>query len=69
MPSKRKARTPGAVSPWAATKQAEMQAQPANRPFIWLLTDLEGAQLIAAGTTPEYVVAQAERALEWLREG
>ena len=55
------------VEPWVATKQAELRTKPdAERgTLIYLLVDEDGAQLIAEGTCPDYVVKQAQDALDW----
>lgn len=56
-----------AVEPWQATKHAEIKKQPEPF-FLHLLVDLNGANLIAHGELPEYVIQQAIDALRWQGE-
>lgn len=63
----RKDKSPSAHAPWTAKKKAAMEAEPSNRPFIYLLTDVEGAQLLVEGKIPEYLQEQCARALDWMQ--
>lgn len=50
-----------------AKKHAELTARKGVT-FIYLLTDQEGAALIAQGIVPGYVKEQARNALDWSLE-
>ncbi len=47
-----------------AKKHAELSAREGVT-FIYLLTDADGAALIAQGTVPGYLKEQARNALDW----
>ena len=50
--------------PWLTAKQAELDATPGSM-RVYLLVSEEGAELIANGILPRYVIEQARSALEW----
>lgn len=52
------------ANPWLLLKQVELDATP-DAVRIFLLTDELGAQCIARGILPQYVIDQAKDALQW----
>lgn len=55
---------PSQTDPWLEQKKAELKATGGTQ--VYLLTDLEGLRMVAAGLNVEHLMEQAQRALEWL---
>ena len=63
-PLPRRLNGPSQTDPWLEQKKHELKATGGTQ--CYLLTDIEGLQMIAAGLNVEHGMDQARRALEWL---